>query len=380
MNSKLDSASSVETCARGTILAILCALVLCGILTAGLWPFHAPRNEVEWLKTENGLRFGRYGTLQSSGTFETSKAGGDTGVSIEIWLQPDRGDDSSTVLGFYESRSSRHFSLRQSHADLVVQFDLRNGPHNKPATVYLGNVFRKETPVFITITAGGQGTAVYLDGALVGSFPQFLPSCDSFTGRMVVGDSPVESDSWSGQLRGLAIYGRDLPAAQVLRHYRTWTGTGRPELSQDDRAVALYLFRERTGNVIHDEIGGPIHLYIPARYTILDEKFLAPPWNEFRMDWGYWKNVFINIGGFVPLGFFFCAYFSLGWRVNRPGFLTIVLGASVSLLIEVLQAFLPTRQSGMNDLITNTLGTCIGVVLYRQAVELRSRWASPLRG
>src|SRR5579863_6424234 len=274
----------VKTGTRGTILAILCALVFCGILTAGLWPFHAPKNDVHWLKTENGLRFGRYGTLQSSRTLETSKTGGDTGDSIEIWIQPDLADDSSTVLAFYESKSSRHFLLRQSHADLVVECDIRNGPHTKPATVYLGNAFREGTPVFITITAGAQATAAYLDGALVGSFPQFLPASDSFTGRMVVGDSPVESDSWSGRLRGLAIYGRVLTAAQVLRHYRTWTGTGKPELSHDDQAIAVYLFRERTGNVVHNEIGGPIDLDIPARYTILDEKFLASPWKEFRMD------------------------------------------------------------------------------------------------
>ncbi len=368
-----------ETGTRKKIISVLCAFVLCAILTAGLWPFHAPRNEVEWLKTENGLRFGRHGTLLSSGTFEISKTGGHTGVSIEIWLRPDLGDDSSTVLAFYESKSFRHFSLRQSHADLVVQCDNRNGPHTKPATVYLGNVFREGTPVFITITAGAQGMAVYLDGALVGSFPQFLPSRDSFTGRMVVGDSPTESNSWPGQLRGLAIYGRDLPAIRVLRHYRSWTGKLRPEISRDDRAIAVYLFRERVGNVVQNEIGGPIHLNIPARYALLHETFLAPPWNEFRMDWGYWKNVLINIGGFTPLGFVFCWCFSLAWRVKRPGFLTLVLGASVSLLIEVLQAFLPTRQSGMNDLITNTLGTSIGIALYRQAAELCSRWASPLR-
>ena len=32
------------------VLGVLCAAALVGILTAGLWPFHAPKNEVRLAK------------------------------------------------------------------------------------------------------------------------------------------------------------------------------------------------------------------------------------------------------------------------------------------------------------------------------------------
>ncbi len=101
---------------------------------------------------------------------------------------------------------------------------------------------------------------------------------------------------------------------------------------------------------------------------MLHEQFLERPWDEFRQDWNYWKDVGINVAGFIPLGFFFCAYFYSVRRIKRPVLLTVALGFAVSLTIEVLQAFLPTRDSGMTDLITNTLGTAVGVLAFRYGI------------
>lgn len=110
-----------------------------------------------------------------------------------------------------------------------------------------------------------------------------------------------------------------------------------------------------------------IDLYIPERYLVVHQTLLELPWNEFRRQWSYLKDVLINIAGFVPLRVVFCAYFSSARQIRCAAVVTAIVGLIVSLTIEVLQAHLPTRNSGVTDVITNTLGTCIGVVIYRTA-------------
>jgi VanZ family protein len=183
------------------------------------------------------------------------------------------------------------------------------------------------------------------------------------TGQLVIGNNPVVDNGWQGQLRGLAIYNRELTPAEVMQHYVAWTTHSTKEI-ESENPTALYLFTEGAGNVVQNQMDSGNYLQFPQRYFVLHQQILETPWNEFDPSWGYYKNVLINIGGFVPLGFFFCAYFSLVWRPARPVLATIVFGGILSLAIEVLQSFLPTRDSGVTDIITNTLGTAIGAALY----------------
>jgi hypothetical protein len=348
-----------------SFLGGMCVAVLCGILVAGLWPFHAPKNKVTWLAGENGLRFDYAGTIMSAGEFQPSVSP-ESPCSIEVWAQPALLHDSNTLLAFHTARNPIQLALLQSDTDLKVQHNLAPGPHGRRTEAfYIDNAFRSLRPLFITVSSGAEGTAVYIDGVLVRAAPSFRITANDCTGRLVVATSPVGNDDWTGQLRGLAIYRGELTPAQVARHYETWTGKGRPDLTGEERCVALYLFQEHGGNRVHSQVGSGPDLLIPERYQIVDQAFLAPFWKEFDLSWGYWKNAVKNVVGFVPLGFFFCAYFSLKPSVRRPALVTTILGVLVSITIEVLQAYLPTRDSGTTDIITNTFGTWVGVMLYR---------------
>jgi glycopeptide antibiotics resistance protein len=173
---------------------------------------------------------------------------------------------------------------------------------------------------------------------------------------------------------GLAVYLHQLTAAEVLQSYTAWEHTGRPEIARSERRIALYTFDEQGGNVGHDKTHSGVDLYIPETFQVVDKIALEPFWVEFEMSRSYWDAALKNIIGFIPFGVCFYAYLARLLPTKRATLVTVVLGAMVSATIEILQAFLPTRDSGTTDIITNTLGTWIGVVSYRLLATTLARF------
>ncbi len=341
--------------------------VLCGILILGLWPFHRPRNQVSWLGVENGLRFGGYGTIISAGTFQMAGSQEQASCSLEIWLQPELVSDSNTFLSFSSSENPLQLSLHQYLSNVILKREIPGG-QRRTEVIGIEGVFRQIKPRFLTITSSAQGTEMYVDGALARAFPGFRLGKD-FTGQLVIGTSPVRSDGWPGQLKGLAIYDRELTANQVAKHYETWTMQGAPELVGDEHLMALYLFNEHTGSVIHNALHPGIDLYIPKRFSLLHQMFLRPFWKEFKPEWSYVRYTLMNIVGFIPLGFFFYAYWTSARPIKSATLATVFWGLAISLTIEILQSYLPTRSSGTTDLLTNTFGTFLGVRLHGSRIS-----------
>jgi len=345
-------------------IGVLSALTLCGILVVGLWPFHSPRNHVHWLENQNGIRIDRHGTVVSSGHFQPATSDGPS-CSLEMWLQPLSTWDKGTLLAFYNPVSGRRFSLQQHFTDLILGRD--DEDEHRQSHFDVDEVFRRKQ-VLITVTSDGQDTAVYLDGNLSKRSSRFGLSLKDLAGILIVGTSPVQGYSWAGELRGLAIYKSKLTADQVARHYQDWMQTGKPTVTEGDSTLALYPFDEHAGETIHNKVRSGTNLYIPGRYLVVDQMFLESPRKEFRRGTEL-NDVLINIAGFVPLGFLLCACFTSVRQVKHGVWAVIALGAIVSFTIEVLQAYLPTRDSGLTDVMTNTLGTAVGAGLYRIAAS-----------
>jgi hypothetical protein len=350
------------------LLGPLSVAVVCVILTLGLWPFHTVMNDVRWSRDTPGVTFDGEGTLFTEPAFP---AGGPR-YSIEVWASAEDLRGQSTLLTFFNPSSGDcpQVSLVRAWGDLKLETRQEKSYFQiiKHKTVF-DDVFQPGELVFITITSGIEGTTVYRNGDRVRTRPEVRVLDCAFQGRLIVGDASGRSDGWAGKIRGIATYQSELREDQVRRHARTWIASGQPLIEEQDQAQALYLFNEGSGARVFDQRGNAPSLERPERYTVVDKKILSGFWDAFSLSPGYWLDFFNNVIGFVPVGFMFFAYLANATSTRRPALLAFLLGVAVSLVIECTQPFLATRESDMTDLMTNSLGTWIGVVLSRWLAE-----------
>ncbi|HUJ41176.1 MAG TPA: VanZ family protein [Candidatus Acidoferrales bacterium] len=340
--------------------------VLAGILVATLYPFNPhPPNHVTWLAASAGLHFGGHGIVLSTSAFPPPSPAAAPSCSIELRAQADSSVASGPLVAFDSPGQFARFSIMQRRRKIVLERKLRTGLGEEPFTSMEVDAFRASGPLLITVTENPQATAVFINGVLAAKSARLDPFCADLGGWLALGNSPISSFTWRGTLLGLAIFGRELSAAEVLEDFRSWETIGRPSPASNRELRALYLFDERTGGVVHNRAGNAPDLEIPSRYLVPFKPFLEAPWKEFRPTLDYLFDIAVNIAGFMPFGFLCCSYFATVRRLGRAQSLTILLGFLLTFTIETLQGFLPTRGSGVTDIITNTTGTILGTMVFR---------------
>ena len=348
------------------ILSVICFCILSVMSVAAFWPFNPnPPNHIAWLGDENGLRFGGGGVIWSFKEFGFQDPLTPPDVALEIWLEPSQEKYATSLLSFSSRGNPNKFRLRQAYNYLLVlQEPFASARHMGMTSLWVPHAFHARKRSFIAISSGASGTTVYLDGVPAQNSSTFKIDPKGFSGQLIVGTAPTVDDTWRGKLMGLAVFDRELTPSQVVDHYQAWL-VGRSEAVRSDQPAALYTFEERVGNIVHNQVISEPDLAIPATFSIPYKPFLKTPWREFYPNQAYFRDVLINIAGFVPFGFFFCMLFSSGRASGKTVAATIILGTFFSFTIEVLQWFIPTRDSGTTDIFTNTLGTALGVMLYR---------------
>lgn len=330
----------------------------------------------------DGTYFGRLSNVYSERELdlnESPSSGGENGaVSVELLLSSGHRPTGvvGTILALYDGRLPPNLLIAQWKSELLLRIPVRNADGGRVRReVGAGLDLRRGIRRFIAVTSGPGGTHFYVDGKLSRAYPRLIPQPETLRGRLVIGDAPEGNSHWSGQLAGMAVFSRSLDAREVGRHYEFWTKQKWQDIAAEPGLSALYNFGERSGWTIPDGSASDNPLIAPEYYRRFHKTVLVPPWRDPHRYFSDTGDVSMNIFGFVPLGFF---YFFNRRRI-RPGRtwlnlgLAALLSGTISLVIELVQVYLPTRSSTLTDVVCNTAGGLAGALLAALAGSIFGR-------
>ena len=116
--------------------------------------------------------------------------------------------------------------------------------------------------------------------------------------------------------------------------------------------------------MVHNVANADDTLTIPEIFEPVQRTFLSFPVWEFLRSTSAMSDITVNILGFIPLGFFLAVYLLtvVRWKKGTIYVVTAMVGLCLSLAIEILQAYLPMRDSSLTDLGCNLAGTILGIL------------------
>jgi VanZ family protein len=153
---------------------------------------------------------------------------------------------------------------------------------------------------------------------------------------------------------------------EAALHFKQWSAEKSFAFAKTHQPALLYAFEKGDGTRVQDLSGNGVHLMISQKMHVLQKRILSmPTWYNLEFNRSFFTDVLVNLLGFIPLGFVLSAVLGgyKGQLDKDMMVLSVLLCFLLSLGIEITQAWIPSRNSSLHDLVLNTAGGWLGVVM-----------------
>lgn len=339
-------------------------------MVACFWPFEFhPHNDVVYVPGEHALRFYGFGTAYSFDSFPSLPAlSRSNELTVEMALRPANISNTSLpiILSFAPEVGQPTLVIGAWKNSLIIRLGQPENPKmGKYHDIGVGDVFATGQTVHLVISFGPNGTTIFVDGHPKQSFSD--ASFDTSTtqlGRLLLGNSLTGRSFWKGDILALALYNRPLTPFEIAQDSSVLSLPDRKE--SDDGLIARYRFERTQGNLIPNTLSTKFGIVIPTYFVPQRQTVLAPPRGYPLLTFSSIKDLFLNVIGFMPFGILAMMSLSSSTAISprKQSTLAVSAGFLLSLFIELIQVFIPTRNSTLSDLATNTLGSALGAIVF----------------
>jgi exosortase len=268
------------------------------------------------------------------------------------------------ILTYSKDANKMNFMISQWDDSLVFRLNA----DGKPKTIHFESegFFKKNKTVALAIVYDGKALSSYRNGLKIKELQTGPLTFNNWNKEypLIIGAEATGKYCWDGYIYSVSIFDRALSHDEIQKQVIDFNK--KPPLIK-------YSFKENKNGTVYDlGSGRPANLSIPHYFRPYKRDII-----DFDLTWlyeyrRYYMDIWIDIIGFMPLGFLLAAYFTK----KRTSYLLIMLkslliGAGISFTIELLQSFLPSRSSSLTDILTNSLGALIGAVVFKEVRVLR---------
>jgi hypothetical protein len=280
-------------------------------------------NGAEWL-ADGTLRFGSpgiVGTAIAPEWLDDAKRSHRLEVTLRVRALESSQTGPARILTVSKDPKHRNLTLGQDADRLVIRLRTPETDANGLPERYVAGVFAGKNWVAVALTVVPGQVRVAIDGQvrLEDRLPDRPLELFDSTYRLALGNELTVDRPWVGEIAQATVK----------------TGTARADYMEPER------------------------LERPRRLRNFHHLPMLVPFRDLRAG-----DAVVNLLGFVPLGTL------IGWLVlerrrSLPGW-TILPIFLMSVIIEIGQWWMPTRYMSIDDLLLNTLGGAIGLLLTRR--------------
>lgn len=362
--------------AAARIPALLILVLTLVMLVIGLNPrgFDGG-NGVDWGPESRGVHFDR-GIAYTTPDLDRARLDGDGAVwtwQVALRAEPREAAGFGVVAGLYSGADSGQLQIAQWRRTLVVMAG-DDYPHRLRGQRLSYELGDDDDVLVLSIVRDAGGATLYVGGQAASRNPRvdWPPLGAPAPARLVLGSTVTGSYPWRGTLLGTAVYDQALTAKQVRGGFRGWESTSDTRLPRPLLAYDLGELPDRraasTGRLATE-------LVFPPAFVAPELRALSWPGQWWPLRRALLLDMTVNLLGFVPFGF--CAAWLAGAFPGRGARLApavaVAAGVLLSLSIELIQVWLPTRDSSLLDLVMNGIGTGVGAAVFMLARRQRRR-------
>ncbi len=335
------------------------------LLSACLWPLNFfQSNQVTW-EPDGGLRFTPPATAYTLVPPLKLTALHQWTIFMDVKIFPPL--KQARILSYSLGDREYNLNVEQLFDDLVVR--IRTGKDQKSREMHVAGLFggSNEERFQLAIVYNGEEASLYLDGKKKASHRIGAITDSSWDASfpLVLGSRADGKLPWKGIFYHLAVFDRVVSLDELKEP---------PTLFANSSTVLRYSFDEFNGTTINDQGAvPPAAITMPGNFIPYKRTILQSP-RDYWPDAGrpYLRDIIANIIIYLPIGYLLSVWMARNNQQLGAMAIPLIAGFGISLTIELLQAFLPTRNSSSVDLAMNTLGTYLG--MYAR----HNRWAEKL--